>query len=82
MMMNLHMMGLCRRNPDTKRQVSGGRGRRSYDRLPCYWDRTGYSTYETACESSFIFTDGSVDEDGFKYCPYCGNVIEVREETP
>ena len=35
--------------------------------------------YETSCKHSFMFNDGGVEDNGFDYCPYCGEEIESEE---
>ena len=54
--------------------------------LGCWWkfDETTWS-YDTTCDNKFQFDNGGVNENGFKFCPYCGKPIlqpadvEVRE---
>ena len=42
--------------------------------IRCDWtDCSEY--YETECKKSFYFSDGSLFDNGFKYCPYCGKLI-------
>jgi len=40
--------------------------------------------WDTACENSFVVIDATPSENGMRYCPYCGRVIneliEKREE--
>ena len=31
--------------------------------------------YKTDCDNLFQFTNGGVDENHFKFCPYCGKLI-------
>jgi hypothetical protein len=48
----------------------------------CIWhqdDIGGDSVWETTCKRSFEFNDGGPEENGFKFCCYCGkNLIESR----
>ena len=37
------------------------------------------STYYSACGSTFIFNDGDCIDNGFVYCPYCGNKIDSEK---
>jgi hypothetical protein len=37
-------------------------------------------TFQTDCGQTFQFFAGGPLENGFKFCPYCGNVIAVRED--
>jgi len=44
----------------------------SYDDIDDY--------YQTGCDKSFVLTDGTLDDSGFRYCPYCGRPIsEVND---
>jgi len=50
----------------------------------CEWrkesDNWGDTYWETGCHNCFSFSEGGVDENGFKYCVYCGGVIKVEGE--
>lgn len=44
----------------------------------CRWKFDIYHDYyETGCGHTFTFIDGSSQENGFKYCPYCGGKIDA-----
>ena len=50
----------------------------------CEWSGDPYSsTWETECDNAFVFNDEGPEENGFRFCPYCGGkmvvVIDVRE---
>ncbi len=32
--------------------------------------------YETGCDELFVLLEGSLEENNFNYCPYCGCLIE------
>jgi len=49
------------------------------DKTKCEWDRDNDGCYESTCENAFEFNDGTFEENGFKFCPYCGREIEVKE---
>lgn len=43
----------------------------------CIWrfnEDTG--KYDAGCGSEFYFTDGDADDNGFDYCPFCGEYIK------
>ena len=48
----------------------------------CEWridDYGGDSQHETQCGHAFEFTDGLADDNGFRFCPYCGGtLVEMR----
>ena len=49
----------------------------------CEWtyDPDGY--YETACGGAQVFEIGDIDDNLYKYCPYCGKeIIEVVDANP
>lgn len=53
----------------------------SPDPIKCLWtyDKE-YSIWETFCKNGYIPDDGvSLEEVGFKFCPYCGK--EIHHET-
>lgn len=35
--------------------------------------------YMTACQGQFMFNDGSVTDNFFQYCPFCGKEIKVKK---
>jgi hypothetical protein len=45
----------------------------------CNWmNQEGY--YETSCGKGFFFETGDITDNGFNYCPYCGETItELRD---
>lgn len=36
--------------------------------------------YETSCGSAQYFLEGTAAQNDYKYCPYCGHPITVKEE--
>jgi len=45
----------------------------------CHWtfDDNEYAPmWNTGCNNTFSFTEDGIEENGFKYCPYCGNRID------
>lgn len=50
---------------------------------PCKWGlNSEYDMYETGCDRGFQCIDGDIEENGFKFCPYCGGRIELIGEKP
>lgn len=57
----------------------------------CEWIAEGLSddwyeepderNYRTSCENLHTFIDGAIEENKYKFCPYCGNEI-VEEIKP
>jgi hypothetical protein len=41
----------------------------------CKWDQDYNGTWETSCENAFEIIEGTPDENGMKYCPYCGKKL-------
>ena len=31
--------------------------------------------YRTSCDNMFEFLEGDIEDNGFKFCPYCGEKI-------
>lgn len=46
----------------------------------CYWVEDDEGIYQTSCQETFYFETGTVLENGFNYCPYCG--CELQEGHP
>jgi hypothetical protein len=47
----------------------------------CIWkENEEYSMWETSCQNAFEFIEGDIEENSFKFCPYCGKII--KQETP
>lgn len=44
--------------------------------LKCEWHDSGDEFFSTNCKQAFCFNEGGPIENGFKFCPYCGNEIE------
>ena len=47
----------------------------------CTWIATEEGQWESTCGNAFEFNDDGPDENGFKYCPYCGKRIEEKPFT-
>jgi hypothetical protein len=47
----------------------------------CEWkvDDPEYNTYKTGCGQYFSIIDGSLKDNGFKYCSYCGGQAKATE---
>ena len=57
--------------------------------VACHWKQNEeYGHWETECKSIFEFIEGDIDDNTFKFCPYCGGrIAELRsrgsgEERP
>jgi len=35
-----------------------------------------WNFWETACGEAFTISDGSLEENKFRYCPFCGKLIK------
>ena len=46
----------------------------------CAWNQQEsdfeYGIYKTSCNNLHYFAEGNIDENNYKYCPYCGKLIE------
>jgi len=46
----------------------------------CMWsfDKSEDDTrcYDTSCGSGHMFIDGGIEDNDYKFCPYCGKEIE------
>lgn len=46
-------------------------------RKVCVWkENEEYGMWETGCGNSFEFIEGDIEENNFKFCPYCGFRID------
>jgi len=46
----------------------------------CKWEcsEKAEEIWETDCKNRFVFIDGTPKENGFRFCPYCGEeIVEV-----
>lgn len=52
----------------------------------CVWTETmglDEDYWDTKCQQSFTFMTAGPEENHFKFCPYCGGILElVRREAP
>ena len=46
----------------------------------CAWRDNLDAIYETECGNLHIVNDGTLEENGMKYCCYCGK--EIEDESP
>jgi hypothetical protein len=47
-------------------------------RFPCWWTRDDDGVWDTKCNNRFEFIEDGPDANGFRFCPYCGNRLEMR----
>jgi DNA-directed RNA polymerase subunit RPC12/RpoP len=46
----------------------------------CTWVEVGRALYNTGCDNTFEFHDGTIIENDFLYCPYCGRrIVEAKK---
>jgi len=47
------------------------------EKKTCKWTYDEWhDVYETECGQGFCLEAGKIDDNDFRYCPYCGGVIE------
>lgn len=60
-------------------------GRNTKGLSVCTWvlDDEDYNSWEAGCgdDRSFVFESGTPEENGFRHCPYCGNILRVNGEV-
>ena len=44
----------------------------------CEWSEDDEGIFQTSCGGSFMFTDGTPDENEFKFCCYCGGDLKQK----
>jgi hypothetical protein len=49
----------------------------------CMWELTDeyYNLWSSDCDQETWLNNGTPLENDFKYCPYCGKNIKLKEET-
>jgi hypothetical protein len=49
----------------------------------CKWVEDGDGNWNTQCEQVFVVIDGKPDDNGMKFCSYCGEeLVQVDYEDP
>jgi hypothetical protein len=43
----------------------------------CEWEENEDGMWETSCENAFVFEEGGPEENGQKFCCYCGNPLKA-----
>lgn len=46
---------------------------------PCTWTQDIDGIWQTSCGQAQEFTTGTLEENGYKFCPYCGKMLEAKE---
>ena len=44
----------------------------------CKWTETGDGWYDTGCNNGFETTSGTVQDNKFRFCPFCGKEIKTQ----
>jgi hypothetical protein len=56
-----------------------------YKKVICMWTQTDdeeSNNWESACGDLFYFEDGTPEENGMKFCPYCGKPLAWKLYEP
>jgi rRNA maturation endonuclease Nob1 len=48
--------------------------------MTCVWKVDDCGIWCTSCENMFELTSGDPHENGFRFCPYCGEKLSVLIE--
>lgn len=49
----------------------------------CFWQfEDDDGSYSTSCNHMFIFNDEGPNENGFRFCPYCGKSLLDSTNAP
>ncbi len=43
----------------------------------CRWEQDDEGNWPTQCDQMWCFIVGGVEENGVKFCPYCGGKVEA-----
>ena len=46
----------------------------------CEWTPRAEDIWDTECRKFFTFSDGTLAENGFEFCPFCGGAIIIQNE--
>lgn len=44
----------------------------------CEWKPDDDNNFDTGCKNRFVFIDEGPIENGFEFCPYCGNRLIIQ----
>lgn len=44
----------------------------------CVWSENAEGWWETTCQHAFSLTDGTPEDNGMNFCPYCGNHLKEQ----
>jgi DNA-directed RNA polymerase subunit RPC12/RpoP len=47
----------------------------------CTWTEDSDGSWDTECGDKFVFLDSGPMDNGFYYCPYCGNGIIIKRAS-
>ena len=49
----------------------------------CHWELEDEDSnaYNTECKDCFYLTEGTPEENHIKFCPFCGSIISLGEQT-
>lgn len=52
--------------------------------VPCVWEQQGYyepEYWETECGQAYVWFEGGLSENHYRFCPNCGRPIQEHVET-
>ena len=54
-----------------------GKDRIMIDKCEWTYNEDGHWEYwDTSCGKAFLFSEGTPEDSGFKFCPYCGKELK------
>lgn len=45
---------------------------------PCVWSENAEGWWETTCQNEFSLTNGTPEDNGMNFCPYCGHELQEQ----
>jgi hypothetical protein len=70
-----------RRSPKNQDRLWKELGKENAPYAPCEWEENSDGQYEADCGNIFEVIEGTPEENGFKFCTFCGKPLkQVRFE--
>jgi hypothetical protein len=45
----------------------------------CIWTADADGNYETTCGKTFVFVEGTPEDNAIRYCCYCGKLVDTLD---
>jgi len=76
----IHLLDFAKTVASLERELAEWRRKYEACKGTCSWNLISEDEdiWETGCGNAWYLTEGNIEENGMKYCPFCGGKLETN----